>query len=210
MSIETPSYTVLAKSWPIEYRRYEPYLVAETLVENDGRYKDAGNEGFRRLFRYITGSNTRQQKIAMTAPVEQSTAVAGTGSKIAMTAPVEQSPAPEGWAVSFMVPSAFTIDTVPQPTDPRVRIRQVPAEVRAVLRYSGRWTDGLFASKRQELIRLLAEQGVEVDGVPQTALYDPPYKLPFMRRNEIQVRVSGTPEQASRAGTAGLALSAAR
>jgi hypothetical protein len=151
-----------------------------------------------------------QQKIAMTAPVEQSTAAPDTGSKIAMTAPVEQSAAPEGWAVAFMVPSAFTIDTVPQPTDPRLRIRQIPAEIRAVLRYSGRWTDRLFASKRQELIKLLAEQGVEVVGVPQSALYDPPYKLPFMRRNESQVRGSGAPEQAARVGAAGLTLSAAR
>jgi hypothetical protein len=210
MSIESPSYSVVLQRGPVEYRRYEPYLVAETLVENDGRYKDAGNEGFRRLFRYITGGNTAQQKIAMTAPVEQSAARADGGSRIAMTAPVSQSLASQGWLVSFMVPSAFTMDTVPQPTDPRVAIRRVPAELRAVLRYSGRWTDKLFTSKRSELLVVLAEQGVEIAGEPQSAFYDPPYKLPFMRRNEVQAIVSALPAELSHADAAGMVLGVAR
>lgn len=189
MGLESPDYTVVYADGNIEYRQYEPYLVAETTVASDGRYTDAGNEGFRRLFRYITGNNTSQSKIAMTVPVEQGKQ----GEKIAMTTPVEQSSTEEGWVVSFMVPRDYTLETAPRPTDPRVRIREVPGELRAVLRYSGRWTDSLFRKKRTELIDTLESSEVTMQGEVQIAFYDPPYMLPFLRRNEVQVRIRNLP-----------------
>jgi hypothetical protein len=205
MSIEMPDYTVVYTDGDVEYRQYAPYLVAETVVAADGRYKDAGNEGFRRLFRYITGGNTSQTKIAMTAPVEQS----ARGEKISMTAPVAQASSAQGWVVSFMVPGKYSIDTVPQPTDPRVRIRQVPGEMRAVLGYSGRWTEKLFRSKVDELDQALAAVDVAGTGEPQSALYNPPYTPPFMRRNEVQLRVESLPVYGDVAVMVPPALSAA-
>lgn len=189
MSIETPDYTVVYKDGKIEYRQYASYLVAETEVAGIADYGDAGDEGFRRLFRYITGANSGQSKIAMTAPVEQAAA----SQKIAMTAPVEQTAAAGGWAVSFVVPRQYNADTVPLPTNPQVRIREVPAELRAVLRYSGRWTEKLFAKRKAELLELLAQAEVETIGDVHSALYNPPYLPPFLRRNEVQVTVRSLP-----------------
>ena len=191
MSIEKPKYTVVYSDGDVEYRQYEPYLVAETVIAADEGYSDAGNEGFRRLFRYITGANTSQAKIAMTVPVEQGR----TGEKIAMTAPVEQGSSEAGWTVSFMVPSKYSLDSVPKPTDPRIRIRQVSGELRAVLRYSGRWTSKNFAEKSAALSEALAAANVEQLGDAQIALYNAPFTPPFLRRNEIHVRVDRLPLQ---------------
>jgi hypothetical protein len=189
MSIEMPAYTVVYSEGDIEYRQYAAYLVAETEVTGYGDYNAAGNEGFRRLFRYITGANTNQTKIAMTAPVEQSEA----GEKIAMTAPVEQTAASGGWLVSFVVPRKYSIDTVPLPSNPQVRIREIPAELRAVLRYSGRWTQALYDKKKAELLEMLGKADVETLGEAHSALYNPPYMPPFLRRNEVQVKIRDLP-----------------
>ena len=128
MSIEQPDYTVVYTDGDIEYRQYEPYLVSETVISNVSDYNSAGNEGFRRLFRYITGANESRQKIAMTAPVAQARS-----EKIEMTAPVQQGRSAEGWRVSFMLPSQYSLETAPMPTDPRVTVREVPGRLVAVL-----------------------------------------------------------------------------
>ena len=197
MALEQPDYSVVYKDADIEYRQYEPYLVAETVIENASEYSDAGNEGFRRLFRYITGSNRAQAKIAMTAPVQQ----APTSEKIAMTAPVQQTPVKQanvadGWRVAFMLPTEYTLDTAPVPTDTRVQIRPVRGRLMAVLRYSGRWTERNYATKRSQLAAAINAESISPVGDFQSALYNPPYTPPFMRRNEVMIEVSGLPAAA--------------
>ena len=190
MSLEEPDYTLLYKDGDIEYRQYEPYLVSETLIKNTADYNDAGNEGFRRLFAYITGNNQAQAKIAMTAPVEQTPS----SEKIAMTAPVQQGESGEGWRVAFMLPKAYTLQNAPIPTDERVQIQAMPGRLMAVLRYSGRWTERNFVNKQAALQDAIDGESIERIGEFQVSLYNPPYTLPFMRRNEVMVEVSRVPE----------------
>jgi len=189
MSLEQPSYTVVYTAGDIEYRQYEPYLVAETVIEQGANYQAAGNEGFRRLFRYITGSNQGRAKIAMTAPVAQAPA----SEKIAMTAPVAQTRSGDAWRVAFMLPTRYTLDTAPQPTDPRVQIVQMPGRLMAVLRYSGRWTEKNYVRKQTTLSRAIELADVGTSGDFESALYNPPYMPPFMRRNEVMIEVDQLP-----------------
>jgi uncharacterized membrane protein (UPF0136 family) len=177
---------VVAAEGNIEIRRYEPYLLAETFV--DGAFESAGNEGFRRLFRYITGANTARSEISMTAPVSQQAA----GASIAMTAPVAQTAQGEGFWVAFVVPSSFTTETVPRPTDSRVRIRPVPAQFVAVARYSGFWGEARYLREEEKLRDAITRRGLSADGMPQFARYNPPYMPPFMRRNEILIPLAAT------------------
>jgi hypothetical protein len=196
MSIEQPDYTVIYEDGDIEYRQYDSYLVAETVIENVEDSSSAGNEGFRRLFRYITGGNQGQSKIAMTAPVQQTPS----SEKIAMTAPVQQVNSSEGWRVAFMLPTQYTMETAPVPTDPRIQIREVPGRLMAVLRYSGRWTERNRVEKRTSLFASIDANGIEQMGEMQSAFYDPPYTPPFMRRNEVMVEVNRSPAPSVAAG----------
>jgi hypothetical protein len=189
MSLEEPEYTVLLEVDDIEYRQYEPYLVSETLVENTADFKDAGNEGFRRLFDYISGDNLVKEKIAMTAPVTR----APISEKIAMTAPVQQGEAVEGWRVSFMLPTEYTIQTAPVPTDDRVQITEVPGRLMAVLRYSGRWTAKNFIENKERLRDAVDRESLGRAGEFESAAYNPPFMPPFMRRNEVMVEISRLP-----------------
>ena len=186
MAIEQPEYTVVRQEGAFELRRYAPYLLAETEVESE--FMQAGNVAFGRLFRYISGDNTARAEIAMTAPVEQ----AKRGEKIAMTAPVEQARADGVYRVAFVVPRKYTRETVPQPTDPRVRIREVPARSIAVWRYSGRWTEENFRGHEQELRAKLAALGLKPEPGDSAiiARYDAPFMPWFMRRNEVLIPVT--------------------
>lgn len=174
MALEQPNYTLEAETDGIEFRRYDTYLVAETWVEDVADYNVAANEGFNRLFRYISGGNQPADKIAMTAPVQQSARE-------------------QGWLVSFMVPSRYSLADAPRPDDPRVHLREVTGELVAVLRFSGRWTGTNVASHREELLRKLDALGISVSGTPASAAYNPPFLPPFLRRNEILVPVDRLP-----------------
>jgi hypothetical protein len=189
LRLENPTYKVVYQSDNIEYRQYEPYLVSETVIENAGNYKAAGNEGFRRLFRYISGANSSENKIAMTVPVAQTES----SQKIAMTAPVQQTEAAAGWRVAFMLPSEYTLETAPQPTDERVTIRAIPGRLTAVLRYSGRWTESNYQKKRATLLATLEEAGITPLGDVQSAQYAPPATPGFLRRNEVLVEIDRLP-----------------
>jgi hypothetical protein len=177
MAIDEPPYAVVRAYDTFEVRRYEPYLVAETAV--GGTAADAGNEGFRILAAYIFGANKGSRKIEMTSPVAQSPI------KIAMTAPVAQSARAGGYVVQFSMPRQWTLETLPEPNDARVKLREVPAREIAVVRYSGTWSQGGYEEHLKQLEAALAKEGLRWHGEPGWARYDPPWTPWFMRRNEI-------------------------
>lgn len=182
-AIEEAPYAVVLADGAVEIRDYAAYIVAETRVS--GPMEDAGNAAFRPLFRYIDGDNESRSDIAMTAPVAQRES-----EKIAMTAPVGQRAAGEEWVVSFMMPSAYTPDTIPKPTDPRVAIREIPAHRMVAIRYSGRWTESKYQDHLALLQAWMAENGLEAIGEPIWARYNAPFSLPFLRRNEVLLPVA--------------------
>ncbi|MDD9891276.1 MAG: heme-binding protein [Gammaproteobacteria bacterium] len=192
-AIETPDYTVVHTDGSVEYRQYEPYIVAETVVRDTASYRSSSNEGFMRLFRYITGANESQSDIAMTAPVQQAPA----SEEIDMTAPVQRNETEDGWRVAFMLPSKFSMDTAPIPTNEEISLRLIPGHLMAVIRYSGRWTERNFNRRKEELLQSLKEANVSTIGVVESAAYDAPYVLPFLRRNEVMIEVDSIPTQAN-------------
>jgi hypothetical protein len=175
---QEPAFRVLERTGAYELREYAPFLVAETTVDN-ADFEDAGNIAFGRLFGYISGNNkagreATPQKISMTAPVIQQR-----GEAAADTA----------YRVAFVVPSGYDAETVPQPTDPNVRIRPMPARLVASLRYSGRWTESLFRAREKELRALLAARGLSSAGEPIIARYNAPFVPYPFRRNEVLIPV---------------------
>ena len=180
VAYESPNYEVTEKIGEVEIRQYAPYLVAETRV--DGSLEDAGNQGFRILAKYIFGDNRGKQKIAMTAPVSQEKT---DGIKIAMTAPVTQTRAGEQFTIQFMMPSEHSLETLPEPNDSRIEIREMPGRRLAAIRYSGRWSEKNYEENLKGLLETLSREGYEPEGQPVWARYDPPFKPWFMRRNEI-------------------------
>jgi hypothetical protein len=188
MAIEEPKFEVLEKDGAFELREYLPYIVAETRVE--AGFEDAGSVAFQRLFRYISGNNVAQQKIAMTAPVTQSR-----GEKISMTAPVSQVADGNAYVVAFTLPSGYTLATAPKPLDSTVRIRAVPAQRVACWRYSGRWTADNFSEHEALLRERIKARGLIPGGDAVLARYNPPFTPWFMRRNEVLIPVAMRPKR---------------
>jgi hypothetical protein len=183
MAIEEPGFKLLEKDGSFELREYAPYIVAETRVE--AAFEDAGSIAFQRLFRYISGNNAAQQKVAMTAPVTQSR-----GEKIAMTAPVSQVADGRAFVVAFALPSTYTLATAPRPLDPTIQIREVPTQLFACWRYSGRWTTGNYRDNEVLLRERIKARGLIAHGEPVLARYNPPFTPWFMRRNEVLIPVA--------------------
>ncbi|MEN8803033.1 MAG: heme-binding protein [Thiogranum sp.] len=183
MAIEEPNYTVIEQAEDFELRQYEPYIVAETLVEGD--FSDVGNEGFRRLAGYIFGKNRKEESIDMTAPVNQEPS----SEKIAMTAPVNQQVQDEKWRITFTMPAEYTLETLPTPLDDRVTLKREPGRLIAAIRYSGTWSKDRYEEKQHRLRSLLEERGLKAVGKPVFARYNSPFSLWFLRRNEVLIPV---------------------
>lgn len=167
-----------------EVRRYPSHLVAEVNVH--GPFDEAVNRGFRSLAAFIFGNNMGRQKVAMTAPVVQEPV----SIKIAMTAPVVQKSEGDEHVVAFVMPAEFTKETLPQPMDTNVRIREVPASLAAVRQFSGRSSEEKFADQLSGLLgRLQEHPELAIVGSPRYARFDPPWKPGFLRRNEVLVTV---------------------
>jgi hypothetical protein len=184
---EEPAYTVERQLLGVEIRRYSERIAAETTIADDE--EAARSAGFRRLAGYIFGGNHTDTKIAMTAPVTQQ-AGAGRGEKISMTAPVAEAAGDNGeWVIRFFMPAEKTMESLPQPNDPAVRLVRVPAETVAVRRFSGSTSSGAVAVQTAQLIQILRDHGVDTSGSPAAWFYDPPWTVPALRRNEIAVPV---------------------
>lgn len=184
MAIEEPRYEVVRQiDDQVELRRYAPYVVAEVVLEASAA--DAGNQAFPILAGYIFGKNKGERKLEMTAPVTQNAEPV----KMAMTAPVTQDAVAGGMRVQFVLPSDVTLDTAPEPLDARVRLREEPATLRVVIRYSGTWSQSNYAQHLAKLQAAVAAAGLATGGPPVLARYNGPMTPWFMRRNEIWLAV---------------------
>lgn len=181
-AVEEPDYEVLRQDGDFELRAYGASLLAETVVNGD--FEEAGNRAFRALFEYIDGNNRAREEIAMTAPVSQARS-----EKIAMTAPVSQRAEGGEWVVSFMMPTGYTMETLPEPLDQRVALRELPPYRAAVIRYSGFWSEKNYREHLEALRRWMKETGLEAGGEPVWARYNAPFTPWFLRRNEILIPV---------------------
>ena len=181
-ALEQPQYTVIQKSELYEIRKYEPYIVAEVVVP--GPESEAGGQAFSLLGGYIFGKNKGERKLEMTAPVVQ-TPVAAASTKIEMTAPVVQTSVQNGFLVQFMMPTAYTLATLPEPTDARVKLRQVAGKTVAAHQYSGGWSQSNYEEHLNILKNALTKDNVKVQGEPLYSRYNGPMTPWFLRKNEI-------------------------
>lgn len=186
-STAEPAYSVLQKDESFEVREYDQLVVVETVV--DANFDDAGGIAFRRLFGYISGDNESTSEIAMTAPVMAADETTPGGEEISMTAPVTGQETSLGWRFAFILPSDYTLATAPLPANPDVRLAQVPAKKVAVVRYSGSWSEAGYARNVQRLQQWMKQNQLEADALPRVAGYDPPWTLPFLRRNEVMIDI---------------------
>lgn len=179
--VEQAEYIVLSKK-RYEVRLYKEHIVAETTVK--GEYKEALNQGFRIIARYIFGGNTKRESIAMTTPVLEKK-----NESIAMTTPVMASIEGEEHIVSFGMPKKYTLETLPVPQDDRIRIVTIPQKKMAVLRFSWYRTSVRVEEKKRELIQILTEEGIQTISDPYYAGYNAPWTPPWMTRNEILIEI---------------------
>jgi SOUL heme-binding protein len=181
-SAEEPKFTVIEKNGIFELRDYPSIIVAEATMT--GSREIAINQGFRVIADYIFGNNVSAKKVAMTAPVIQVP-----GEKIAMTAPVTQQGEGNAWTVRFVMPSEYTLDTLPKPNNSAVTLKSIEGQRLAVVRFSGVANDAILSAKTAELTALIAQRNLSPLSPPSFAFYDPPWKLGSLRRNEVMIAV---------------------
>lgn len=182
---EQAKYSVLKKAQGYEIRDYPAHIVAQTVVEGISVNGDAFNKGFSIIAGYIFGGNVKKQSIAMTAPV----IAQGSSEKIAMTVPVTASATGTSQVVSFVMPSGYTLATLPTPNDSRIKLVEVPEQKIAALTFSWYRTDPRFEKMKKQLFADLARDNITIIGTPIFAGYNPPWTPPWMNRNEIMVQV---------------------
>lgn len=195
MAVEEPKYSVLEQSGEFELRYYAPLILAQVQVTGD--LDTASSQGFRLIAAYIFGKNQVNDKISMTAPVTMESKSDFASQKIAMTAPVtievnnpkNKDIGNNQWVVSFVMPSEYTLATLPMPLDSQVQIREIPAQKKAVITFSGFYNQDKVLEKTKVLEAQIESRHLQAIGEPQFARYNPPWTLPFMRRNEIIIQV---------------------
>ena len=182
-NVEQAKYAVVETHGPIEIRDYAPLIVAEVSVPGDR--EKAISDGFRMIADYIFGNNISSQKVAMTAPVIQQPS-----EKIAMTAPVIQQSGDGDWVVRFVMPSEYTMQTLPKPNNPDVSLKEIAEKRFAVIRFSGLARPKSLEKQTQELQAFIQSRNLQVVSKPTYAFFNPPWTLPFLRRNEVMIEIN--------------------
>ena len=176
MAYEEPKYKIIKTYQEFEIRKYVDRLAVEIEYSNE-------DSGFRYLFKYIAGANTNSDKIKMTVPVTQSV-------KIDMTTPVTQSVKNGKMLMQFFLPSKFTLENAPQPTDKRVSLVVIKGGYYAVIKYSGRLTNQNYLKHYKKLENYLNNNEIDFTKPGIRATYNGPFTLPFLRRNEIMMKIT--------------------
>jgi hypothetical protein len=179
---ETPKYSVIRKQDEIEIRHYPAYIQAEVVVDEE-QYQSAIEKGFDVLAEYIFGNNVSREKIEMTTPVQ-----ASRSERLAMTTPVTVT-GESSVTVAFIMPSAYTLETLPQPKDSRVHFMLLPPRTLAAIRFSGFFRQDTIEKNKQRLGHWLQEQGIETEGDFIVAGYNPPWVPGFLARTEVMIQV---------------------
>lgn len=180
---EEALHTVLYEEGRFQLRQYEESIIAVTRVTGD--YKESRNIAFKRLAGYIFGGNTTADKIAMTAPVIEK----DSSEEIAMTVPVLESSKEGEWTMTFVLPAKYTLETLPKPNDNKIEIRVLPPKLVASIEYSGLIDQRKIQLNTKELESWIEDRGYVSLSRPYSAAYDPPWTLPFLRRNEVHIEV---------------------
>ena len=182
-NLEEPDYQVLQSELNIEIRLYKPMIIAEVNVE--GIRKDAIRDGFRLIAAYIFGNNTIQMDLTPKSQVGQKN-----GRKIPMTAPVQQQSTGKSWQISFVMPSKYTIDSLPEPKNDRVKLKKILSKKFIVIQFSGKISNENLAEHEKQLMNYIKAKDFKTYGSPKYAFYNPPWTLPFMRRNEVMLEIN--------------------
>lgn len=183
MAIEEAKYDVIEKDGAFEIRQYQAHIVAETYV--DSNFEEAGNIGFRRLFSYIDGNNTLKASIEMTSPVSQEK----NSEKISMTAPVNLQDLSGTYRITFLMPSKYTMETIPRPLDENVKIKREEGRIIATYKYSGGWGKNKYEKMKQKLLSIISSRNIKTIGEPVFARYNSPLMPWLFRRNEILIEI---------------------
>lgn len=186
MATEEAEFTLIHKENNFEIREYSPRIIAQVSVS--GNFNDSSSAGFKSLADYIFGNNVindKSQKIAMTAPV----VAEPTSEKITMTAPVLAEGKNSEWLISFVMPKEYSMESLPKPNNSAVVLIERPKEKYAVVVFSGLVRESSYNEKATLLNEFVKIQGLSSVGSLLIARYNPPWTLPFFRRNELMVKV---------------------
>jgi len=187
MATEEPEFKLISEEGEFQIREYDPKIIAQVEVEGD--FDEASSRGFKLLADYIFGNNLldgASKKISMTTPVEMSPLA----ENLLMTSSVMDEQVNNKWSINFVMPQEFSLDTLPKPNNSQVNIIEVPKEKYAVIVFSGLVRDTSYAEKAELLSNYLEENSFKQQGAIKIARYNPPWTLPFFRRNELMVRIN--------------------
>ena len=187
MATNEPEFKLTFKDNNYEIREYEPKILAQVTVK--GNFNNASSKGFKVLADYIFGNNISidgNSKIDMTAPVIAETA----SKKIEMTAPVIAEGSDSEWLISFVMPKEYSLKTLPKPNNKNITITSLPKEKYAVIVFSGLVRESNYNEQIKLLNDFIISKNLKIIDQVQIARYNPPWTLPFFRRNELMIRIN--------------------